>query len=231
MEEFWVVYLCMILFVLVLILMNRKPDDEKPSTSYSQFASSAGKPLEYTEEELEASMQKLTGLLFGKKEPHSDHSVHQRESSGKEHQEKAHHTAQQNILDEIGESLLASQISWVIEESLSVFVCLGALLFVDYNTILLSHFWLGRWDSKSNTTREVTGIGGKSDVCAIFPSFPDVWEFNCITNVGLCYGEAIASGNCIWLRKQNVFSIFTGVSHTFSLPQRVKIWVHLIHQM
>lgn len=98
MEEFWVVYLCMFLFVLILILMKQKPDDEirkktddeKPSTSYRQFVSSAGKALEYTEEELEASMQKLTSLLFSpdthKKHPHSDHTVHQRESSGKEHQ-------------------------------------------------------------------------------------------------------------------------------------------------
>lgn len=105
MEEFWVVYLCIFLFVLVLILMKqkpdddikKKPDDEKPSTSYSQFASSAGKALEYTEEELEASMKKLTGLFFStdthKKEPHSDHSVHQRESSGKEHQ-VSHHKIQ-----------------------------------------------------------------------------------------------------------------------------------------
>lgn len=92
------VYLCIVLFILVLILMKRKPDDEirkkpddeKPSTSYSQFVSSAGKALEYTEEELEASMKKLTSLLFStdthKKQPHSDHSVHQRECSGKEHQ-------------------------------------------------------------------------------------------------------------------------------------------------
>uniref|UniRef100_A0A2D4GPT0 Uncharacterized protein n=1 Tax=Micrurus corallinus TaxID=54390 RepID=A0A2D4GPT0_MICCO len=113
MEEFWVVYLCMALFILVLILMKQKPDDEikkktddeKPSTSYSQFASRAGKALEYTEEELEASMQKLTGLLFGHKQHHSDHSVHQRESAGKGHQEKAHHTAQQNILDEIEQAV------------------------------------------------------------------------------------------------------------------------------
>ncbi|ETE66311.1 hypothetical protein L345_07909, partial [Ophiophagus hannah] len=116
MDEFWVAYLCMALFVLVLILMKqkpddeikKKPDDEKPSTSYSQFASRAGKVLEHTEEELEASMQKLTGLLFGTgthKQHHSDHSVHQRESTGKEHQEKGHHTAQQNILDEIEQAV------------------------------------------------------------------------------------------------------------------------------
>lgn len=97
MEEFWVVYLCMILFVLILILMKqkpddgiKKPDDEKPSTSYSQVVSSAGKVLEYTEEELEASMQKLTSLLFSpdthKKHPHPEHRAHQRETAGKEHQ-------------------------------------------------------------------------------------------------------------------------------------------------
>lgn len=98
MEEFWVVYLCIILFVLILILMKQKPDDEikrkpdneKPSTSYSQLVSGAGRVLEYTEEELEASMQKLSGLLFSPdthtKHPHSDHRAHQRESAGKEHQ-------------------------------------------------------------------------------------------------------------------------------------------------
>ncbi|KAL7979141.1 hypothetical protein Chor_015165 [Crotalus horridus] len=95
MEEVWVVYLCIILFVLIFILMKQKPDDEikrnpdneKPSTSYSQLVSGAGRVLEYTEEELEASMQKLSGLL--------DHPE----------SEKAHHTAPQNILDEIEQAV------------------------------------------------------------------------------------------------------------------------------
>ncbi|KAM6424234.1 uncharacterized protein PHA67_004892 [Liasis olivaceus] len=118
MEEIWVVYLCMVLFVLILILMKQKPEDEikkktdgqSPSTSTSQFISSAGRALEYTEEELEASLQKLSSLFFStdtqKKQPHSDHRVHQRESAGKEPQVKiSHPAAQQNILDEIEQAV------------------------------------------------------------------------------------------------------------------------------
>ncbi|KAJ7305771.1 hypothetical protein JRQ81_010137 [Phrynocephalus forsythii] len=87
MEEVWAVYLCLFLFVIVLLLLRKKPDDDiiiqketssaysMPSTSYS--SGSLGKRLDYTEEELEASLRRLSGVLFGteahKREPHPEH--------------------------------------------------------------------------------------------------------------------------------------------------------------
>ncbi|TFK04088.1 NGFI-A-binding protein 2 [Platysternon megacephalum] len=73
MEEVWVVYLCLFLLVLVLILMKRDPDleaakkvKETPSTPAptTYYSSGAGKHLEYTEEEMEKSLERLTSILY-----------------------------------------------------------------------------------------------------------------------------------------------------------------------
>lgn len=73
MEEVWVVYLCLFLLILVLILMRRDPDleaakkvTETPSTPApaTYYSSGPGKHLEYTEEEMEKSLEKLTSILY-----------------------------------------------------------------------------------------------------------------------------------------------------------------------
>lgn len=84
MDEAWVAYLCMILLVLVLILMKQKPDDEikketdtgSSSTPTTYYGGSFGRPHECSEEEIVASMERLTNVLFSadtrKREPHHE---------------------------------------------------------------------------------------------------------------------------------------------------------------
>lgn len=90
MEEVWVVYLCLFLLVLILILRKQNPDLEAvkkekesksspPPTTY--YPSTPGKHLEYSEEEMEKSFEKLTSILF-------DSEARKREGH---HEQKSHH--------------------------------------------------------------------------------------------------------------------------------------------
>lgn len=93
MDEAWIAYLCLILFVLTVILMKQKPDDEvkkeketeSRSTPTTYYGGGPGRAQEFNEEEIAASMERLTSVLFSadgrKREPHHEHRS---SSSGKE---------------------------------------------------------------------------------------------------------------------------------------------------
>ncbi|XP_015732740.1 uncharacterized protein LOC107320921 isoform X2 [Coturnix japonica] len=89
MEEVWVVYLCLILFVIVVFLMKRNPhveevkkelESKSPPPSSSFFPSNVGKQLEHTQEELEHYLERLTHVFFEtdarKREGHHDQKSH-----------------------------------------------------------------------------------------------------------------------------------------------------------
>ncbi|OXB70828.1 UNVERIFIED_CONTAM: hypothetical protein H355_001320 [Colinus virginianus] len=89
MEEVWVVYLCLILFIIVVFLMKHNPhveeakkemESKSPPPSSSFFPSSVGKQLEHTQEELEHYLERLTHVFFDtdarKREGHHDQKSH-----------------------------------------------------------------------------------------------------------------------------------------------------------
>ncbi|KAM4632131.1 uncharacterized protein O3C94_018668 [Discoglossus pictus] len=83
MDEVWIISLCLILFALFMFILSSKskakeePESIKGAVSTTSCSSSyGGKRLEYSEEELDIMMERLTHLLFEpeskKKEVHQE---------------------------------------------------------------------------------------------------------------------------------------------------------------